>query len=148
MKNDPVMLGNDSVIWYIRQFLRKLKPMKFYENQIFHIYNQGNNQRQLFFSDEHYLFFIWKMRGYLKPFGDLVSWTLMPNHFHWQFYVKKVELPRKELWQHLDQVEYQRRVKKYGVKAKTVKRAHTRIAKADKVISLNDAIGDLSLIHI
>ncbi|MEM1327726.1 MAG: hypothetical protein AAGI23_17325 [Bacteroidota bacterium] len=57
--------------------------MDFYNNQLFHIYNQGNNSRQTFFEEENYRYFLWKMRAYLPLFGDLISWCLMPNHFHW-----------------------------------------------------------------
>lgn len=69
--------------------------MNFYENQLVHIYDRGNNKRQTFFSDENYKFFSWKMRAYLLPFGDLITWCLMLNHFHWQFYVKQVKMKRK-----------------------------------------------------
>ena len=64
--------------------------MKFQPNAIYHIYNQGNNRQQIFFSDENYLFFIKKMRAYLLPYGDLLCYCLMPNHFHWLFYVREV----------------------------------------------------------
>ncbi len=117
--------------------------MDFYTNQLFHIYNQGNNQRQLFFTDENYYFFLWKMRAYLLPFGDLVAWCLMPNHFHWLFYVKNVIIERAILRAHIDKVEFQRRVKKYGKKAMPVDHDRYRTAKSNKPISLNDAIGDL-----
>jgi len=119
--------------------------MLFYENQIFHIYNQGNNKRQIFFTEENYEFFVWKMRAYLLPFGEFVSWALMSNHFHWQFYVRNVQITRETLREHVDKVEYQRRVKKYGKKAKFVKRDATRTANKNDFISLNDAIGDLQV---
>ncbi|MEM6319144.1 MAG: hypothetical protein AAF960_15830 [Bacteroidota bacterium] len=117
--------------------------MKFYEHQLFHIYNQGNNQRQLFFSEDNYEFFLWKMRAYLLPFGDLVAWCLMPNHFHWQFYVRKVKLNRKLFFQEVDAVEWKRRQHKYGQKARPVTRDWLRDKNADKYISLNEAIGTL-----
>jgi len=117
--------------------------MQFYENQLFHIYNQGNNKRQVFFTDENHLFFLWKMRAYLPPFGDLVAWTLMPNHFHWLFFLRKIEVPRQELRQHVDATEFKRRVFKYGKKAMSVNHQAARIAEENTLISLNDAIGDL-----
>ncbi|MEM1120148.1 MAG: hypothetical protein AAGJ18_06845 [Bacteroidota bacterium] len=117
--------------------------MQFYENQLFHIYNQGNNQRQTFFTDEHRKFFLWKMRIYLLPFGDLIAWCLMSNHFHWQFYVRKVAMERKKLWELVDKVEWQRRVKKYGNKAQAVKRDWSRLKGANKTIDLNESIGIL-----
>ncbi|MEM9846547.1 MAG: hypothetical protein AAF847_01565 [Bacteroidota bacterium] len=80
--------------------------MKFYDNQLFHIYNRGNNRRQIFFSEENYLFFLWKMRAYLLPFGDLIAWSLMPNHFHWQFFVRSVYLDRELLFKQVDDIEW------------------------------------------
>jgi len=64
--------------------------MKFTENTIFHIYNQGNNRQPIFFKDENYLFFLKKMRDYLLPYGDLLCYCLMPNHFHWLMYVRNL----------------------------------------------------------
>lgn len=117
--------------------------MDFYTQQLFHIYNQGNNRRQLFFTDEHYRFFLWKMRAYLPLFGDLVAWCLMPNHFHWLFYVKKVEVERATFRVFADKVELQRRVQKYGSQARPVDRRYSRKADEHKVINLNQAIGVL-----
>lgn len=116
--------------------------MNFYKNQLFHIYNQGNNRRQVYFNDENYRFFIWKMRAYLPPFGDLISYCLMPNHFHWQFYVRATQIDREQYWKHVDRVEFQRRQRKYGAKAIAVDRAHTRVRHV-KTITLNEGIACL-----
>lgn len=118
--------------------------MEFYSNQLFHIYNQGNNRRQIFFTKKHYLYFVWKMRTYLTPFGDIIAWCLMPNHFHWLFYVKETEIQRQRFWKEVDRIEWERRKKKYGIKAVKVNRDHTRILKGDNpLVSLNTAIGIL-----
>ncbi len=119
--------------------------MEFYKDQLFHIYNQGNNRQQIFFTKDNYEFFVWKMRAYLLPFGSLVAWTIMPNHFHWLFYVKHTHITRATLREHIDHTEFQRRVKKYGNKAQPVERAYTRKSKGHELISLNDAIGDLQV---
>ncbi len=79
--------------------------MNFTENQIFHIYNQGNNKRQIFFHKRNYYFFLRKAAIYLLPYGDLISYCLMPNHFHFQLFVQRLEIniyetegePRKRL---------------------------------------------------
>lgn len=71
--------------------------MQFTENTIFHIYNQGNNRQQIFFNSENYLFFLRKMRDYLLPYGDLLCYCLMPNHFHWLMYVKEVTVSVSEV---------------------------------------------------
>jgi len=57
--------------------------MQFIENQIYHIYNQGNNKERIFFQDRNYLFFLKKMRAQLLPYVDFLCYCLMPNHFHW-----------------------------------------------------------------
>ncbi|MEZ4942074.1 MAG: hypothetical protein R3D58_14440 [Saprospiraceae bacterium] len=66
--------------------------MKFSPNTIYHIYNQGNNRQRIFFKDENYRFFLKKMREYLLPYGDLLCYCLMPNHFHWLMYVRVLEI--------------------------------------------------------
>ena len=119
--------------------------MEFYPNQLFHIYNQGNNRQTLFFTEENYEYFIWKMRAYLPPFGDLVAYCLMPNHFHWLFFVRKTVVERKALWIHVDQIEWLRRKKKYGEKAIPVEQK--RIANPNAQVSLNEAIGTLQKVY-
>lgn len=117
--------------------------MKFYANQLFHIYNQGNNTQTIFFNEENYKYFLWKMRAYLLPFGDLVAYYLMPTHYHWQFFVREVEIGKFLLQQHVDKVEYLRRVKKFGTQAQKVDRIPSRRAKEGALVSLNTAIGIL-----
>ncbi|MEO5945505.1 MAG: hypothetical protein ABIP79_01725 [Chitinophagaceae bacterium] len=56
--------------------------MKIQETGIYHIYNRGNNQQQVFFNDENYIYFLRKCHLYLKPISDILAWCLMPNHFH------------------------------------------------------------------
>jgi len=65
--------------------------MKFYENSVFHIYNQGNNRQQVFFEEADYYDFLKRMRRFISPHADFLSYCLMPNHFHFLVYVKKVE---------------------------------------------------------
>jgi len=64
-----------------------LEPGFFY-----HIYNRGNDSRQVFFSRENYLFFLKKMKENLSPFVSFVSWCLIPNHFHFIVFVRKVKI--------------------------------------------------------
>ena len=66
--------------------------MRFEPHTIFHIFNQGNNRQPIFFRPENYLFFLKKMREHLLPHGDLLCYCLMPNHFHWLFYVREVNV--------------------------------------------------------
>lgn len=56
--------------------------MEFFENELFHIYNRGNNCQPIFFNNENYLFFLRKIRKYILPHCDIICYCLMPNHFH------------------------------------------------------------------
>lgn len=61
--------------------------MEFIGGRLYHIYNRGNNRQKIFFSAENYLFFLKKMRTHLLKHCELLSWCLMPNHFHWMVYI-------------------------------------------------------------
>ncbi len=65
--------------------------MKFTEHEIYHIYNRGNNQGLIFFEDRNYQFFLSKIKKELLPSCDILSYCLMPNHFHLMVYVKETE---------------------------------------------------------
>lgn len=58
---------------------------------LYHIYNQGNNRQDVFLEPSHFLLFLRKMRRHLLPFGDVLGYCLMPNHFHWLFHVRQLE---------------------------------------------------------
>ena len=64
--------------------------MNFEEGYIYHIYNQGNNRRQIFFSRDNYLFFLEKMKAHIVPYADILAWCLMPNHFHLMVYLNRL----------------------------------------------------------
>ena len=71
--------------------------MYFEENLTYHIYNQGNNQQKIFFEPRNYLFFMTKMREYILPYGDVLCYCLMPNHFHILLNVNKTTIPVNNL---------------------------------------------------
>lgn len=56
--------------------------MRFAENEIYHIYNRGNNYQTIFFSEEDYLNFLSRVKSDWVPVCDILAWCLMPNHFH------------------------------------------------------------------
>lgn len=56
--------------------------MKILVPGIYHIYNRGNNQQRIFFSDENYCYFLRKCHQYIASISDILAWCLMPNHFH------------------------------------------------------------------
>ena len=61
--------------------------MNFEPDNIYHIYNQGNNRGKIFFGRENYIFFRGKIKQFVSPFADILAWCLMPNHFHLMVYV-------------------------------------------------------------
>ncbi|MGE5106660.1 MAG: transposase [Sphingobacteriales bacterium] len=56
--------------------------MKFEPDNLYHIFNQGNNKEQLFFNDRHYYSFLQIFQSHVLPHCDVLCWCLMPNHFH------------------------------------------------------------------
>jgi len=56
--------------------------MHLIQNEFYHVYNRGNNKQKIFFTDANYLFFLKKIRAQLLPFSKIISYCLMPNHFH------------------------------------------------------------------
>ncbi|MFZ1528103.1 MAG: hypothetical protein WAT19_05090 [Ferruginibacter sp.] len=56
--------------------------MNFLPNQLYHIYNQGNNRQIVFRDAEDYLAFLRLTRKYIVIHADVVAWCLLPNHFH------------------------------------------------------------------
>lgn len=66
--------------------------MEFEVGHLYHIYNQGNNRRKVFFVRNNYLFFLNKMKHHLLPYADILAWCLMPNHFHIMVHVNHVSL--------------------------------------------------------
>lgn len=68
--------------------------MKFTEGHLFHIYNKGNNRQEIFFRDENYLYFLRKVRKYIQPYCDILSYGLMPNHFHFLIYAYSITVSK------------------------------------------------------
>ena len=54
--------------------------MNFKEDCTYHVYNRSNEM--LFYNRENYLFFLRKIRNHILPYADVLSYCLMPNHFH------------------------------------------------------------------
>ena len=72
--------------------------MHFEIGHIYHIFNQGNNRQRIFFKRDNYIFFLEKIETYVLPFGDILAYCLMPNHFHLMVYVQATSrsTPRDE----------------------------------------------------
>lgn len=59
-----------------------LQGMEFFDNELYHIYNRGNNRQPIFFKPDNYLYFLEKVRKFVLPHCDILAYCLMPNHFH------------------------------------------------------------------
>ena len=67
--------------------------MNFEKEKLYHIYNQGNNRKNIFFSRNNYLLFCKKIEIFICPYADILAWCLMPNHFHLMLLVREIQLP-------------------------------------------------------
>jgi len=56
--------------------------MKFESGHVYHVYNQGNNQQPTFLTHQDYFDFLQFSKEYIMPYGDILAWCLLPNHFH------------------------------------------------------------------
>ncbi len=53
---------------------------------IYHIYNRGNDKQFIYFNNENYQFFLRKLKTHLAPCSEILCYCLMPNHFHLMIY--------------------------------------------------------------
>jgi len=57
------------------------KMLMFYEKDAtYHIYNRSNEL--LFYNRENYIYFLKNVRKHILPYGEILAYCLMPNHFH------------------------------------------------------------------
>ncbi len=56
--------------------------MLFEKGKYYHLYNRSNNSEPVFRDDQNYLFFLTKFKKHIKPFCTVISYCLMPTHFH------------------------------------------------------------------
>ncbi len=71
--------------------------MEFYENQYFHIFNQGNNKQPIFFIEDNYYYFLRKVKKHLLSNVDVLSYCLMPNHFHFLVQCKSAACEKSKI---------------------------------------------------
>lgn len=56
--------------------------MNFDPENLYHVYNQGNNRQNIFSAKEDYIIFLNEIRVLILPYCEIVAYCLMPNHFH------------------------------------------------------------------
>jgi len=56
--------------------------MHFEEDYIYHIYNRGNNRKNIFFTSNNYFYFLHKIKKDLLSVCEILAYCLLPNHFH------------------------------------------------------------------
>ena len=56
--------------------------MEFFANELYHIFNRGNNKQKIFFSSDNYIYFLKKVEAHIYPCCSILAYCLMPNHFH------------------------------------------------------------------
>jgi REP element-mobilizing transposase RayT len=56
--------------------------MNFTPDNLYHVYNQGNNQQPIFTIEEDYYIFLRIIRKTISPHCEIIAYCLMPNHFH------------------------------------------------------------------
>lgn len=67
--------------------------MNIIPNEIYHIYNQGNNREKIFYEDAGYIEFLKLFRKYVLNNCEVLAYCLMPNHFH--FLIQATEVSAK-----------------------------------------------------
>jgi REP element-mobilizing transposase RayT len=67
------------------------------EDNLYHFYNQGNNKELIFKERADYLRFLSKFQCLVLPHCDILSWVLMPNHFHFLIYISQKSIIPVEL---------------------------------------------------
>lgn len=69
--------------------------MQFVPENIYHVYNQGNNNQVIFNEDIHFNYFLQLYKHYIVPHCETIAWCLMNTHFHFMIYTDKRTLELK-----------------------------------------------------
>ena len=60
--------------------------MKFIPENVYHVYNQGNNNQVVFSEELHFNYFLSLYKDYVGSFCETLAWCLMHTHFHFMIY--------------------------------------------------------------
>lgn len=64
--------------------------------EYYHLYNRGNNHENIFLERDNYLYFLKLWKKYLPAsVVEIISYCLMPNHYHFLIYLKTDEFSKR-----------------------------------------------------
>ena len=69
--------------------------MKSIPENIYHVYNQGNNNQAIFIENLHFQYFLNLYKEYVAPHCETLAWCLMNTHFHFMIYADNRSLDLK-----------------------------------------------------
>ena len=81
----------------------KIREEEIESGKYYHIFNRGINSKNVFLNQNNYSFFLLKVEKYILPYFDIISYCLMPNHFHFilrakiKIDIQKIEFKEKGL---------------------------------------------------
>src|SRR6266540_3209886 len=78
-------------------FRNNVKTMEFCKKELYHIYNRGNHKQRIFFNNDNYIYFLKKIRKFIKPHCEILNYCLMPNHFHLLIYADERTVMNKRI---------------------------------------------------
>lgn len=58
------------------------REIPFLPDQYYHLYNRGNNRQAVFFEPENYVYFLKRIKKYLRGYVEVIAYCLMPTHYH------------------------------------------------------------------
>jgi putative transposase len=73
------------------------KREPFLPDSLYHVYNHGNSNDNIFRTDENFHYFLIKYNQYIAPIADTFAYCLMPNHFHFAIRIKE-EMQLREIY--------------------------------------------------
>ena len=60
-------------------------------NHYYHIFNRGNEKRNIFFVYKNYQYFLKRYADYTSAYLDTYSYCLLDNHFHMLIKINELE---------------------------------------------------------
>jgi len=58
------------------------REVPFLPDHFYHFYNRGNNRQAIFFERDNYVYFLRRLKKYLREYLDILAYCLMPTHYH------------------------------------------------------------------